>query len=486
MSEQKADRIWNDPIEPDIKIWLIGGIIVLFFPMASFALSTLTQFSVSQFGLVSALMTLLFAGALIAMLRLFHDISLIGFFFLGLTLMFALLIRIFCLDHITADYVSFLSRWLSFLRENGGFSAIGTIASDYNVPYLYLLAGLSYIELPGLFLIKIVSIIADLVLALGVTMVVRQLGYGRARQMLACALALFAPTVWMNSGLWAQCDSVYALFIVFAFYFALKNRQVLLCVFAGLAFAFKLQAVFFFPLLILLALKGKLKFRNLLWMPASYLIISMPAMLFGRTFSSLFTIYTDQVGLYSQYLSMKAPSIFSFVSENVRSSALSYAGVMLAFAFVLGVIFYCLYKRFKLTPEVLLTLAFLFCVGVPWLLPSMHERYFYLTDIFSVLYVVSRPKRWFIAPLSIYASYAGYHAYLFGEYLPFSMWLPALMLLIVIAQLCKDLFEMTQKPSPDDALAGGSDDDRATQGATAPPQVEPLPQTISSQKSSPA
>jgi len=107
------------------------------------------------------------------------------------------------------------------------------------------------------------------------------------------------------------------------------------------------------------------------------------------------------------------------------------AGLVAAALFVCSVL-YLLYIRGKpIPPLALLTLALAFCAMVPWCLPSMHDRYFYMADVFAVCYAVAHPRRFYVAPMMVFASYAGYHCFLFGEYLPLGglsgLWLPALM-----------------------------------------------------------
>lgn len=46
----------------------------------------------------------------------------------------AFLLRLLCMDHVTYDYVDFLSRWWETFRELGGFGAIRLDVGNYNVP----------------------------------------------------------------------------------------------------------------------------------------------------------------------------------------------------------------------------------------------------------------------------------------------------------------------------------------------------------------
>ncbi len=49
-------------------------------------------------------------------------------------LLLALAVRLPLLGHVTLDYQDFLSQWVEFFRQNGGFSALKDPVSNYNVP----------------------------------------------------------------------------------------------------------------------------------------------------------------------------------------------------------------------------------------------------------------------------------------------------------------------------------------------------------------
>ncbi|MCL4529314.1 MAG: hypothetical protein M1282_07865, partial [Chloroflexi bacterium] len=50
----------------------------------------------------------------------------------------------------------------------------------------------------------------------------------------------------------------------------------------------------------------------------------------------------------------------------------------------------------------------------PFLLPKMHDRYFYAADIFSIVFAVTTPKMWFLAAAYQVISLLSYTPYLFG------------------------------------------------------------------------
>lgn len=325
----------------------------------------------------------------------------------------AFLARFGLFSYVSGDYTSFLSNWFDTLKNAGGLAGIGMNIGDYTPPYLYILAFLTYLPVESLFSIKLVSCIFDFLLAIYAAKTVFHLTQSRTKTLLAYALALLCPTVVLNGSAWAQCDSVFTFFLLLSFYSALKNRPWRVCIFFGVAFAFKLQAVFFAPLLLLLWIKNRLWLRHLLMIPAVYLLSILPAWIAGRNLWDLLTIYFNQAGQYHN-LSKNAPNVWSFLASK-QDSGLSLFGIMLAGAAVL-LLLYFLWERCRaLSDDTLLTAALAFLLAIPFFLPHMHERYFFPADLFAILYALNRPKRFLIPLLAIGASTASYLPFLFGE-----------------------------------------------------------------------
>src|SRR5262249_37300115 len=129
-----------------------------------------------------------------------------------LVVVVAVVVRVSLYDFQSGDYRAFFAQWYDFIKANGGFSALRFQFADYNVPYLYLLAVLTYLPVPVLAGIKTISVLGDLVLAFYVYKLVA-LKYPRGWvPFAAAAVVALLPTVVMNSSMWAQCDSIYAAF----------------------------------------------------------------------------------------------------------------------------------------------------------------------------------------------------------------------------------------------------------------------------------
>jgi Gpi18-like mannosyltransferase len=80
-------------------------------------------------------------------------------------------------------------------------------------------------------------------------------------------------------------------------YFLLRKRPWWACVFFGLALSFKLQAIFIFPLLLVMVLVGRVPWRALLAISAVYLALDVPALLFGASAKKLLTVYVSQTDI---------------------------------------------------------------------------------------------------------------------------------------------------------------------------------------------
>ena len=83
-------------------------------------------------------------------------------------LLAAMVLRGACMEHETLDYQTFLTVWVKRLGEQGGFHGLRWNIGNYNVPYLYFLALFSYSSIRDLYLIKLLSILFDVILAWGV------------------------------------------------------------------------------------------------------------------------------------------------------------------------------------------------------------------------------------------------------------------------------------------------------------------------------
>lgn len=387
----------------------------------------------------------------------------------------AIVLRVSLYNVQTSDYTVFLSSWYNFIKSNGGFAAFKSNFSNYNVPYLYLIALTTYLPISKLVAIKTLSILFDAVLAI-FTYLILDLRYKHSYiPIIGVLVVLFAPTIFINSAAWGQADATYAAFCLGSLYFLLKDRPGWACTFFALAISFKLQAVFFAPVLLVLLVKRKLPLKYLILIPLVFLLLLVPAFIAGRSAVSLLSIYPAQVstggvgggaapggftggrtgsfpsgtgnlpsgtggrtgsfpggtggrtgslpsgatgggtsrggGFSSSSYTYNAPSFYQWLPANAPGYW-KWVGIILAGIVVLAVTALAWRSKQKITGAILLKIALVFALAIPFLLPEMHERYFYLADVVSIIYAFYFPRYFFVAILVQACSLLSYAPYL--------------------------------------------------------------------------
>ncbi len=329
----------------------------------------------------------------------------------------AFVLRGLCLDYETLDYRDFLCRWVAFYREHGGFRAISYPLGNYNIPYLYFLCLFSYSSIRDLYLIKLLSILFDVLLAWAAAMLLGRVKKAAAPRLACFFTVLFLPTVVLNGALWAQCDSIYVALALLGLWLAMEERPVLSVLCFTLSFGFKLQAVFLLPILAVFWFQGRFKLWHFLLFPVFYVLLVLPAVLLGKPFLETLTLYASQTGSIGSGLNYNSPSVYAFFRTVADEKAASTLGVYGAFAYLILLLALCFRFRNRMDGRALLTAALLLAVGIPFLLPHMHDRYFFAADVLSVVVAYACWKAFAVAPLTQFASLLGYHAYLRMRYL---------------------------------------------------------------------
>lgn len=333
----------------------------------------------------------------------------------------ALVIRIQFLDIETLDYRAFLSRWYETL-DTQGFGAFREKFADYNYPYLYLIWILTALNMPALIGIKAISIAFDVLLAFFAYRIVALRTPRFSLRALAFGIVLLLPSVIANSAYWGQADAIYSAFVLGGVYFLMgatpqssRMNSIWACVMFGVAIAFKLQAVFVMPVLLWLLIRRRLPWYSLLAIPIVYVLLDLPALVAGAPWHEALTVYLDQTGSYQQ-LTLGAANLYQLIPVSGDVTWLAQLGIAVAAAIIVAFLVWSVWKRPAVTPTSILAVATASSVLVPFLLPAMHDRYFYTAEILSVVLAFYLPLRFVLIPILIQAAAIGvYHASLTGD-----------------------------------------------------------------------
>ncbi len=324
----------------------------------------------------------------------------------------ALAVRVWIFPHESSDYIYFLHPWTEFFRNNGGLRALAFFPGNYNPPYMYFLAVFSYFGINELYLIKMLSVVFDVLLAWSCVKLLSIYTESKPRLLAVFFVILFLPTVVSNSAYWGQCDSIYTFFGVYALYLGLRGKGVGSMVSLAACLAFKLQAVFIIPVFFILLLAKKIKWRHLLVFPAAYVAFLLPAVIMGAPFWDMLTLYLSQAGSVGDAMNYNAPSLTAMFTWGEDTAGSAKMLILAAFILVAAVYAAAVLYIKELDDRVILGFALILTIGIPYLLPHMHDRYFYAAGMLAVVLAMVDLRFSFIAVFAEMASINVYHAYL--------------------------------------------------------------------------
>ncbi len=347
----------------------------------------------------------------------------------------------------SADYFGFLEKWMDTIRENGGFKALSSDFYNYTPPYMYIMTILSYITTNDLYALKLVSIVFDYAAAVAVLMILYFMTRNVRRSIVGMALMLLSPTVILDSAYWCQCDIIYTTFLLYSFYFFLKDDSKKSALFFAFSFIFKLQSVFLLPFFIIMWLKKRtIMLRHYLIVPVAYFIAVIPAWIAGRSLKDLLTIYFSQSSYYP-WGTLEYPNIYALLGETMpdmrHAAEVCGAGTFMTIA-MLGCVAYWLYdKKVRLTDELMVTLALFTVAIIVYSLPHMHDRYGFLIDLLAIIYGVYRVKKLPVTCGFILVSVLTFMPYLIAVHIVPIQYV-AIGLLALIIYVGYDLYKQVQ------------------------------------------
>lgn len=333
----------------------------------------------------------------------------------------------------SGDFRSFLEPWYDFISLHGGFGALAYKFSNYTPPYLYLMVVVYYLLSPlsKVFAIKLISIVFDFICAFFVYKIVRLKYPAGIRPSFAFLAILFAPTVFLNSAFWGQSDIIYTTGLVACLYFLTTRRETLAFIAFGFALAFKIQAIFITPFLLILLLKKTVSWKSFFIVPVVYIVAILPAWVIGRPLVDLFLIYFDQAAYYRR-LAANVPNLYQWIPNELYDIFYP-AGLIWTLAIILMFSVGVYKSKEKITTNTMIQLATLSLVFMPYFLPKMHDRYFFPADVISIVFGFYFPQYFYIPIVVGMISLFSYFPFLFGrEVIPLSLLAVVPIVIIVI------------------------------------------------------
>ena len=337
-------------------------------------------------------------------------------------LTFSFLIRIFSAEYKSGDYIIFLKEWVEYYRERSFVEGLAGYVGNYSPPYNLILQIIAHIPVYDLFLIKIVSYIFEMMTAIVIVKIVALIRKETPSYFLL-GIILMVPMFYIDSSFWAQCDAVYTFFLILALYFAIQNKSKRAFFTFGVAFAFKMQSlvVFLVVLVVLLAKPAEnqekmMKWRDIYFAAIGYVALTIFPVFFGRSIDDTFLVYLTQastnegiVGGAASYLSiLKYFDIFN-------TKWFVFFQFMVDVAVLAVLLYYCIryVRKNGITEFEVILFALMISFVIVYFTPKMLERFFYVSNLLIVIVALVLRKKDFTlaAMLSLVANHIRYTRY---------------------------------------------------------------------------
>jgi Gpi18-like mannosyltransferase len=350
----------------------------------------------------------------------------------------SLLLRLALVDFQSHYYRTFLSVWCDYIVIHGQWASLVGRTGNYPPLYLYLLVLSTLLPLSLPYAVKVSPILGDYAAAWFVWRLLRRRLPPGHSSLSGLAAFLFLPTLVISGTLWAQWDSMFAAAMLASLDCIIERRQLGALLAFGLAASFKPQAVFLTPLLAVLFLNGRLAWKWA-WVPAGvYALAGLPVIVAGR--SPMHALMA-----WAPFPSPAAPTpgaanLFQWLPAN----DLWWVGLLLALAAAVAFVRSGLKAHAPADSDAWLVCGALLSVLLaPFLLPAMPDRCFFIAEVFSLVYVLHRPPKWWVPCLIQLASALTYVPQLFGKSPVAPGLLAAAMGLVILAVLA-DFMKLSQ------------------------------------------
>ena len=356
-----------------------------------------------------------------------------------------LLVTVACfLHHILhrtdPDIIAFYLPWYEHVLQHGRWASLEGSFVTYTPPYVYVLSASTLLN--GFFdpvvilkLMELPAIIAAGVFAWRISLI---LGSSAGRAVLAGCLVVLAPEVIGNALLWGQCDMLQTA-VLFAMLWSLLARRWSWAMLAfGVALAVKLQAILVGPAIAALLLAGEVPLLSALWIPVAYAAMMVPAWLAGRSALALLTIYRSQTSLYPE-IGRNVANPYQLLLHWARFSRepvidrVDTAGILVALVVSVAMIAVLTRHRHLLRGRNLIAAVALPLLVEPYVLPKMHDRYYFAGNTFLLLLAALDGRFAVAALLTQAAAIAVYYRFLSnGQFNPGFYVMPTLLVTVAL------------------------------------------------------
>jgi Gpi18-like mannosyltransferase len=198
---------------------------------------------------------------------------------------------------------------------------------------------------------------------------------------LAAAFVILAgPTVILNGSVWGQTDIIFTFWLLLTVYCCCAGRGALASLAYGMAFAFKLQSVFLGPFYLAMLLRRRVPCWSMVWLPVGWLLaLAPPVVMGGPVWPFLRLPFTQTNELNALAINFANPWEIANV---LHVPPLAGVRIGMALTVVAGLAVAALGLRPEaMRPRAIAGVAALSLLAMPYVMPRMHDRYYFPAEI---------------------------------------------------------------------------------------------------------
>ena len=353
-------------------------------------------------------------------------------------------LRSYIVPDMMADYIP----WMQTLQSGGMAKLLAEFSPfPYSAMHVYLWALVARVfpHADALLLLKGVAIFFDAAqAAIGCLLVWELLPKARKLTGLFTTFTLLwlNPILLLGAAAWGQTDVIYLGLSLLSLLFLFRQKPALAMLCFGLAVAFKLQAVFLLPALMILYFCHERKF-SILWfllIPAVWFAVRIPMQIIDSSIVSTADYLSAQTTSYAD-ATMNAPNLHALLGEAVKSPLLPMIkwqrySIILTVTVLGSMATWMMIRQIKLDKQGALLLGAWCVLTCVFFLPHMHERYGIAGEILLLLWAVVlwKPRGFLYVLLALLPAASAYCNYVLDREV-FSLQLGGAMNLVLIVAL---------------------------------------------------
>ena len=170
----------------------------------------------------------------------------------------------------------------------------------------------------------------------------------------------------------------------------------------------------------------KIKIKDFLIIPITIFVLSIPKVIYSQDLLAGFKVYYNQANTYQEYITLNFPNVYSIFLKgydlnnpnliNTPFKEMGTIGIIIMLVILITLAYFVRIKKINFDKHAIIEFSLFSVLMTTFLLPQMHERYLFMGDVISLLYLVINKKQYYVPIIIEMISLNGYMYLLFAGF----------------------------------------------------------------------